>query len=218
MARVKKNSPPGGAWILQRRTDVCPAEHRLPLGRHGERRCRRCEGRRGCSRLRMPRHAGRAGGERGRPQHNAREPDRATGDAPHTSPHHLLRRRHPRAAWQASESYRFDAVPATVYWMQSPAHRRAVPGPASPAGHAPVPGGRAPLTRWCVGRGGGVMRCAGRGYSDTLRLRRGSCRLSGHGAGRHPLADRQPLVRDRVAPGKGPGHSVTLMSQVPPRG
>ena len=30
-----------------------------------------------------------------------------------------------------------------------------------PPGHAPVPGGRAPLTRCCVGRGGGVMRCAG---------------------------------------------------------
>ena len=38
-----------------------------------------------------------------------------------------------------------------------PRHPRALP----PPGHAPVPGGRAPLTRCCVARGGGVMRCAG---------------------------------------------------------
>ena len=48
----------------------------------------------------------------------------------------------------------------TVYWMQSRRTDGRCPAPPPP-GHAPVPGGRAPLTRCCVGRGGGVMRCAG---------------------------------------------------------
>ena len=47
-----------------------------------------------------------------------------------------------------------------VVWARPAAHRRAV------SGHRP-----APLTRWCVARGGGAARCAGRRCRSGARAR-----------------------------------------------
>ena len=79
----------------------------------------------------------------------------ATFDPPH--PQKVFHATTPRpVAACAAIAGRF--VP--VARARAAAHRRAVPGPATPGPRAGA-GGRAPLTRCCVGRGGGVMRCAG---------------------------------------------------------
>ena len=72
-----------------------------------------------------------------------------------------------------------------VVWARPAAHRRAV------SGHRP-----APLTRWCVARGGGAARCAGR--------RCGSCGAARHAASPVRAApDRRPAgPRPRAVPAR----------------
>ena len=159
----------GGSWAAEVRHRVVPAAHRPTRRALKGRRARRCRGLLEPSMIRA--WSGRFGRvtwlngpvpmvlsrvrERRRPRGASRGP--ATGGRC-------------RAVWRVPVFGRVGPPrchvcrvadrSVRVVWARPAAHRRAV------SGHRP-----APLTRWCVARGGGAARCAGRRCRSGARAR-----------------------------------------------